>query len=61
MPITINEVETEVEVRSADSGGEGQNLAAKTQPSPESQDTWAEIARRERQRHDRTAAWGFDD
>ena len=64
MPVTINEVDAEVNVQSGERGVEGggsSDASSKTQPTPESQATWMELARREAQREARTAAWGFDD
>ena len=60
MPVTINEVDSEVDVQSGERGGGGDS-SPKTQPTPEAQGNWLEIARRELQRELRTAAWGFDD
>ncbi len=61
MPVTINDIDTDVDVQQDELGGIGHDASEKTQPTPQAQADWAEIARRERQRASRTAAWGFDD
>jgi hypothetical protein len=59
--MTIHEVETDVEVQSSERDGAGQEVSARAQPTPEAEARWTEIARRERRRELRTAAWGLDD
>lgn len=57
MPVTINEVESRVEVLPPGEGGEA--------PSPDVTarivQIWLELARRQQRNEARTAAWGFDD
>ena len=61
MPVTIHELESEIDVRPADEDGSGPDVAARTQPTPAAQESWRESARREHQQLARTAAWGHDD
>lgn len=60
MPVTVNEMDTQVEVetRGAEGGGAA---SAKQTPAPEAQRQWQQIARRFIELEKRTAAWGFDD
>jgi hypothetical protein len=57
MPVTINQVESQIEVESPDSSGE----APRTEASAQALQRWQELARREARLSARTAAWGFDD
>jgi len=57
MPITINEVESQIQVDAPASQGE----TARPEMSAEAQQRWQEMARREAQREARTTAWNFDD
>ena len=57
MPVTINQVESQIEVESPDSSGE----APRTEAPAEALQRWQELARREARLSERTAAWDFDD
>ena len=57
MPVTINEIESQIQVEAPASHGE----AARPELPAEAQQRWQEMARREAQREARTSAWGFDD
>lgn len=59
MPVTINEVDSQVEVESSGGGGGGE--ASRTEAPAEALQRWQELARREAQYEARTSAWGFDD
>lgn len=57
MPVTINQLESQIEVESPQSGTE----APRTEAPAAALQGWQEIARREAQLNARTAAWDFDD
>ncbi len=57
MPVTINQLESQIEVESPQGGAE----APRTEAPAEALQRWQEIAHREAQLCARTAAWDFDD
>jgi hypothetical protein len=57
MPVTINEVESQIEVESAS----GQTESSQEDDSIQAMQSWQELARQQMRRETRTAAWGFDD
>lgn len=62
MPVTINEMETQVEVETqADGSGGGSADASADMHPVEALRQWQALAGRALQREARTAAWGFDD
>lgn len=62
MPITIEEIESTVDVEGpAGGGGGGSQAGAGTSPSPQAQQRWLDMARRGEELAARTAAWRFDD
>jgi hypothetical protein len=57
MPISIDELETRVDVQTSDQPHE----PPRTQPQPHDLPRWQQLARREAELALRTAAWDFDD
>lgn len=57
MPVTINEVESRIEVLPPGGGGEGLSPEVVARIVQ----IWLELARRQQRNEARTAAWGFDD
>lgn len=58
MPVTINEIESQVEV---ESGAPPAGESSRSDNAAEALQRWQELARLQAQREMRTAAWGFDD
>lgn len=57
MPIEIDELETRVDVQTSDHPAE----PPRTQSAPDALPRWQQLARRDAELAQRTAAWGFDD
>lgn len=57
MPVTINEVESNIEVEPAAAQAE----AGHEEVPAQALQRWIELAREQMRREARTAAWGFDD
>jgi hypothetical protein len=57
MPVTINEVESQIEVESASA----QTVSSHEDDAIQAMQRWQELARAQMRREARTAAWGFDD
>lgn len=57
MPVTINEVESQIEVESTAGQAEG----SREEDAIQAMQRWQELARAQMRREARTAAWGFDD
>ena len=57
MPVTINEVESRIEVESAPAHAERPS----EEDAAQALQRWQELAREQMRREARTAAWGFDD
>lgn len=57
MPVTINEVESQIEVESAPAHAD----RPREEDTAQALQRWQELAREQMRREARTAAWGFDD
>jgi hypothetical protein len=58
MPIEIGEVQSTVEVERGTGASEG---SPSSPPPVQAQQRWLDIARRQQELQERTAAWRFDD
>lgn len=57
MPVTINEVDSQIEVE----GNAAQAEGGREEDALQAMQRWQQLAREQMRREARTAAWGFDD
>lgn len=57
MPIHIDEVDTQVDIQTSEQPAE----PPRSEPQPDALPRWQQLARRDAELAQRTAAWGFED